>query len=186
MRTKNLLFILCAFLLIITSCNKTDDSVLEDTSQIEASGPMAANNGPISPLVFSSEDFFCQSNVPFAIEFENTQGQITFEYIVNTAYTPQIYPTSISWTIVDDGLIPYTSTISSIQTDFNFNTHYNVTVDITFNNDESLSSSFCVRRVASPIGTPIVNPVAICDSNSQLSGGCISQAAEASFTYIFP
>lgn len=189
MRTRKLLFILWAFLLVMVSCNKGDDSILEEASQIEATVGLvsAVSNNPISSI-FLHKDLFCRPNDPFAIEFEFDQGQITFQYIVNIAHVPQMTPTSINWTVVDDANNQYNSTLPSIQTDFNYNTDYNITVDVEFSDGTLSSFPFCVKRIGAVIGNlPLFSShVALCgDSGPQLSSGC-SNGGGAAFTYIFP
>lgn len=189
MRTKKLLFILWAFLLVMVSCNKADDAVLEKDVLVQANGGLIStvSDNPISSI-FLYKDLFCRPNDPFAIEFELAQGQITFQYIVNTAHIPQMTPTSINWTVVDDANNQSTSTLPSIQTDFNYNTDYNITVDVEFSDGTLSSFPFCVKRIGAVIGNlPLFSSqIALCgDSGPQLSSGC-SNGGGAAFTYIFP
>jgi|GEM_PF-6454462 len=184
---------LWAVLLIMASCNKADDAVLEEASRVEANGGLALAVGPISAsLDFSSHDFSDSPDKPFGIHFNSNQNQLTLDYVVNTEHSPVMNPKTISWDIQDDDdeIITYAFVhgSSSIQFDFNYYTTYTVTVDVTFFGGETLSSSFCVAKGFTTIGNPN-GQVHICtDSDAEINTEYIScpVCGGIAFIYIFP
>ena len=173
---------LWAVLLIMVSCNKADDAVLEEASQVEANVSFAKQ---AHPLELPNADISSRPDDPFGIDFKVESNKIAFDYIVNTAHTPQINPTKITWTIDGNG-----QEGSSIHINSNFATEHTVTIDIEYWNG-TLSSSFCFKRTVTFFGDPPPpHPLALCND----SGGLIfpfvlsngPTGGGSAFTYIFP